>query len=370
MNTDFSLSELFDRYLENDLNILERQEFELRIKADLAFAERFRLHKEVDQALIEDDILSFRLKLEKIRTKNSELVQVTPMVISEELKPEIDHAILEQDVMALRDQLNRIHSLVIEEVDPVEIKGYSGIERAILNQDSMALNTELGVFEELVSRDEVIQDNYLSFFNQDVDQAIMQEDVMSLRSRLEDIGERTVGDRKTIPMSRRVITYASTAVAAVFILVFAGSLFLRQTSASLTSERTFSKYFMPYDAMGIKRGGSETGYGAFELGLQKYNKGELKNALEFFELSISESKINDQVLIYAATSAMFTGDPDKALRYLGKLDISSLNYDQVEWYSAGCYLKKNDIEKAKAILKKISADPEHSYYNEATAMLK
>ena len=179
MNTDLNLSELFDRYLENDLNFLERQKFELQIKLDLAFAERFRLHKEVDKALIEDDILNFRRQLEQIGTDNSELVQATPMVIAEELTPEIDQAILEQDIIALRDQLNRIHTSVIEEVDPVEIKGYSGIEHAILNQDSLALSRELSVFGELMSNNDSIQDNELSVLNKNVDRAILQDDVMS-----------------------------------------------------------------------------------------------------------------------------------------------------------------------------------------------
>ncbi|TSA37151.1 MAG: hypothetical protein D4R64_06085 [Porphyromonadaceae bacterium] len=370
MKTDLNLSELFDRYLENDLNLFERQEFELHVKEDLAFAERFRLHKEVDKALIEDDILSFRLQLEKIGINNSELVQTTPMVIAEELTPEIDHAILEQDVMALRDQLNRIHTSVIEEVDPIEITGYSGIEQAILNQDCLALNRELGVFEELVLNDGVIQNNETSLLSQNVDKAILQEDVMSLRATLSEIGEMAVSTQKTIPKRRKVITYASSAIAAVFILLIAGAIILNQNSGSLNSDRTFSKYFQSYDGIGNKRGPSEEGNRIIELGIQKYNKGEFVNALELFEACISDNNRNETILLYAGSSALITGDPDKALRYFANWDVSSPIYEQVEWYTAGCYLKKNDIEKARAILKKISEDPEHNYYDEAIAILK
>jgi len=370
MNTDFNLSELFDRYLENDLNILERQEFEMQIKRDLAFAERFRLHKEVDKALVEDDILNFRLQLEKIETNNSDLVQATPMVIAEELSPEIDHAILEQDIMALRDQLNRIHSSVIEEVDPIEIMGYSGIEQAILNQDSLALNRELGVFDELVLNDGGVQDIELSLLSENIDKAILQEDIMSLRTTISEIGEKTVDSKKIIPIRRKVITYASSAIAAVFLLLIAGAIFLNQNSRSLTSERTFSKFFHSYDGIGNKRGPSEEGNRIIELGVQKYNKGEYTNALELFEACISDNNRNETILLYAGSSALITGDPDKALRYFANWDDSSPIYEQVEWYTAGCYLKKNDIEKARAILKKISEDPEHSYYNEATTVLK
>jgi thioredoxin-like negative regulator of GroEL len=75
--------------------------------------------------------------------------------------------------------------------------------------------------------------------------------------------------------------------------------------------------------------------------------------------------------LYAGSSALETGDADKALRYFANWDdINSPNYEQVEWYTVESYLMKNDIEKAKAILKKISEDPERTYHNDATAILK
>lgn len=370
MNTDCNLTELFDRYLENDLNIIERQRFEQRIKEDLAFAGRFRLHKEVDRALIEDDIVSFRLQLEKIGTNNSELVQATPMVIAEVLAPEIDHAILEQDVMALRNQLSRIHTMVIEEVDPIEIRGYSGIEQAILNQDSLALNRELSDFDELVLNDGIDQDIELSLFNQDVENAIMQDDVMSIRAMLTEIGEKAIPAQKKLSLHRRTISYASSAIAAVFVLLIAGAILLKQNSGSITSERTFSKYFLPYDGIGNKRGQSDDGSRVIDLGIQKYNNGEHAIALELFEACINDDNRNETILLLAGTSALKIRDADKALRYFANWDTDSPVYEQVEYYSAGCYLLKRENEKARAILNKISADPEHKFFNDAAAILK
>ncbi len=369
MNTDVNLSELFDQYLENDMNILEKQNFELRLKVDMAFAERFRLHKEVDEAMIEDDILNFRMQLERIGTNNSGLLESTPMVIAEDLVPEMDNAILEQDIMALRAQLNRIHSSVVEEVDPVEISGYSGIERAILDQDSLALNRELGIFEELVINDGGHADLGTSLLNQDVDKAILEDDVMSLRAALAEIGERTVAT-KVIPIRRRVIRYASTAVAAVFLLVMGSSILFNQNNGSLTSERTISKYFQSYDGIGNRRGPSEESDRIIELGLQKYNDGKYADALEVFEACIGDPKRDQTILFYAGSSALNVGDPDKALRYFANYDVESPIIEQVEWFSAGCYLKKNDFDRAKAILNKIKSDPSHYYHNQATALLK
>jgi hypothetical protein len=370
MNTDYNLSELFDRYLENDLNILERQAFELQLNSDTAFAERFRLHKEVDNALVEDDILNFRQQLERIGTKNSDWVQSTPMIIAEELTPEIDQAILEQDIMALRDQLSKIHHTVIEEVDPIEIEGYVGIEEAIFNQDSIALNRELGLYEELLHNESVNQDHELSRLIMGIDKAILQEDVMELRSKLEELGENAGAAKKTIPLRRKVITYASSAVAAIFLLLIAGTFFLNQNSGTLTSDRTITKYFQAYDGMGNKRGQSEDGNKVIELGVEKYNQGDYKSVIELFDAYLSEYPSNETILLFVGSSALFTNDPDKALHYFANWDENSPVIEQVEWYTAGCFLKKSEIEKALVILKKISGDPEHHFYNQASAILK
>jgi tetratricopeptide (TPR) repeat protein len=370
MNTDFNLSELFDRYLENDLNILEKQAFELRLRNDSGFAERFRMHKEVDSALIEDDILNFRRQLEIIGTKNVELVQATPMVIAEELTPEIDQAILEQDIMALRDQLKRIHTSVVEEVDPIEITGYSGIEQAILSQDSLALNRELSLFEELVNSEEGNQDIEMSLFIQDVDKAILEEDVMMLRSKLEKIGEAAVETKKAIPLRRKVITYASSAVAAVFILVFAGSIFLNQIHGSMTSDKAISKYFQPSD-VGVKRGPVEDNNKLMDNGINKYNKGEFANAIEWFETCLADTILHDKALFLTGTSHFLLGNYDSAIKYLGSCSEESLYIEESEWYIAGSYLKMNEMDKAKAILNKFAEDPDIiPYHNIAIDLLK
>ncbi len=353
MNTDYNLSELFDRYLENDLNILEIQEFELRLKNDTLFAERFRLHKEVDGALIEDDIINFRLQLERIGNLNSDLVQSTPMVIAEEIFPEIDNAILEQDIMALREQLNKIHSTVAQSAQPkIAIHGFTDS----LEEDHF---------------DRLTEDNELSVLTQDIDKAIMQEEVISLRTKLEKIGERILTGKKVVSVRHRLVAYTSTAVAAVFVLLVAGAIFLnQQSSSSLSTERTFSRHFQSFDGISNRRGPSDDGKGVIELGIQKYNKGEFANALEVFEACMSDKNSNQTVLLYAGSSALFIGDPDKALRCLEKLNGDSPYSFEVEWFTAGCYLKKKDFEKAKSLLSVIANNPKHDYYREAIEVLK
>jgi tetratricopeptide (TPR) repeat protein len=370
MNTDLDLSELFDRYLENDLNFHERQEFELRIKVDLAFAERFRLHREVDKALIEVDIMNFRLQLEKLGNRNSALIEATPMVISEEIAPDNDHTILELDVKALRDQLSIIHASMIEDVDAAEIPGYAGIEKAIQNQDSVELSNELKEYDELVLNELSIQNPEQADLNQNVDKAILQEDVMKLRTALSKIGESAISSKRTLPARTKVLRIASSAVAAVFLLMIAGAIFLNQSATSITSDKNFSKFFHSYDGIGNQRGPSEGSNKIIEYGIQKYNLGEFSTALELFEMSIREGNHDETLLMLAGSCALETGDYDKSLRYLDNWDINSPNIDQVDWYRIGCYIKKKDFTSARVILNKILEDTKHPYYSEAKTLLK
>lgn len=372
MNTDFNLSELFDRYLENDLNFLERQDFEQQLKTNQAFAERFRLHKEVDEALIEEDILNFRLQLEKIGINNSKLIQSAPMIIADEI-PDIDNAILEQDVMALRDQLSRIHTSVAEEIDPVMIPGYQGIERAILNQDPTALNRELNAFDELVMSDSSEDEAFMAELSQEIDRAIMQEDVLALRSVLDEIGQRAIPSKRVIPLRKKVLAITSTAVAAVFICVFAGTMLLNNTAGSLTSERTFSKYFQPYEGIGTKRGASDDTNQYIELAFHQYNSSQFADALPLFEACLNDpaNEARREVLaLFAGSSAMQTGDIDKAIGYFENWDSNSPNINQVEWYLIGCYLRKGDLDKAKSLATKVSQESDHSFKSNAGTLLK
>ncbi len=353
MNTDLNLSELFDRYLENDLNIHEMKEFELRLKNDKSFSDSFRLHKEVDNALIEDDIMNFRRQLERIGVRNSNLTLLAPMVVAEEITPEIDKAILEQDIIALRGQLKRIHSTVIEEVNaaPVNFDMPADIE-----PEEIEVN---------------LKDARISALLADIDKAIIEEEVMTLRSKLEVIGEKALTGKKTINIRRRIVAYASSAVAAVFIILMAGYIFLNQNSSdSASSEQTFSKYFQAYDGISTRRGPSENGKSVIELGIQKFNNGDYANAYELFEACMNDSNPTQVVKLYAGSCAYFLGNPDNALRLFSNWDPESPYVDAVNWFSAGCYLQKNNIEKAKTILTDLASDTSHDYYREASELLK
>lgn len=353
MNIDLNLSELFDRYLENDLNIHEMKEFDLRLKNDKSFSDSFRLHKEVDNALIEDDIMNFRRQLEKIGVRNSDLTLLAPMVVAEEITPEIDKAILEQDIIALRGQLTRIHNTVIEE----------------LNSAAVSYEMSADIEPEEVEAD--IKDERISALIEDIDKAIMQEEVMALRSKLELIGKKTLTSKKTIHIRRRILTYASSAVAAVFILLAAGYIFLNQNSSnSESSQPAFSEYFKAYDGISTRRGPAEYGKSVVELGIQKFNNGDYASAYELFKACMDDNSSSQVVKLYAGSCEYFLGNPDNALRLFSNWDPESPYVDVVNWYSAGCYIQKNNLEKAKVILTDLASDPSHDYYREASELLK
>jgi len=267
---DISLSELFDRYLEDDLNILDRQEFELQIAQDPAFAQRFKLHKEVDQAVIESEIMQFRKQLEMIETNNPDLSEACPMEVARFFEPEVDRAILEEDVISLRNQLDRIHASIIEEIDASEIPGYANIEEAIINQDALVLQAELKEFTDSRSSGTLPDEVKGITLSREIDQALLEEDVMELREKLSAIGNRVTGKTLVVNSRRRVLT-TITSIAAVMTFLITGTVVLFQNS-SIAGSKRLSGMFENYGSIGVSRGPVEAENKIVDAAVHLYNE--------------------------------------------------------------------------------------------------
>jgi hypothetical protein len=66
---------------------------------------------------------------------------------------------------------------------------------------------------------------------------------------------------------------------------------------------------------------------------------------------------------------MKMSDFDAAIQNLEAVENGAYSM-QAEWYLALAYLAKEEIDTSKAILDKISQDPEHDNFDEASALLK
>lgn len=342
MNGDLNFSEFFDRYLEGDLNYMEEIEFETRLKNDPAFSRLFRLYKEVDLSLVEEDIMNFRHKLEQIQVGNLDLLASGPMIPvfqaepAPAAEPDPDPAVMEMDIINLREQLDRIQSVFVDSDYAEPLPEYTGDELGRLNSE--------------------------------VDQAILEEDVMALRDKLGTIARQAKGPRKQqARQRRRAVASVAAAVAALFILAGSG---LYLANGPTRDERIFKSKFEVYQAFSYTRGKVVDDNPIFDKGATKYLEGDYKGALEMMELSINCGQAKDLDYFYAGLSALYSGDPVKAENYLELLDEKTLFYEQSQWYVAGSYLYRNQTDKALAIIEKIAITPRHYYRDKAKDLIR
>jgi hypothetical protein len=340
MNGDLNFTEFFDRYLEGDLNYHEQLEFETRLKNDPVFARLFRLHKEVDLSLVEEDIMNFRHKLEKIQTGSPDLFAAGPMIPVMQAEPtfqaEPDPGYMEMDIINLREQLDKIQAVFMESEEDEPLPEYAGDELGRLNSE--------------------------------VDRAILEEDVMALRSKLGTIARRAKAPRKQQSRPKRKAV-ASVAAAVAGFLILTGSAYY-MANGPTRDERLFRSNFEVYTPLSYTRGAVTDEYPIFDAGATKYLEGDYKGALEMMELTIKSGDSSDLIYLYAGLSALYSGDPYKAEAYLTELDGNTLFVEQSQWYTAGSYLYRNQTEKAMAILEKIAINPRHFYRGKAQDIIR
>lgn len=360
--------ELFDDYLHGKLNTAERRIFEERLQKDPQFAEAFQLYKEVDMAILQDDIEDFRSKLEQIHEANrDELNGQTSMQVAPSLEDELDKAIIEQEVMALREKLDRIHAHMEEEVDVTGVlPGYSGIDKAIADQNSLELKEELNQFADQESTDRAFTPDEL--LEHEVDQAIRESDVMELRQKINQIGKKIQPQRSIVQMRSRRIQVVSAA-AAILVLAIVSSVFLSGVATSVSPEKAVTRFYEPYPADANTRGVSIDKVDAFENGMKRYRAGDWETAFDFFFLKEGNNPDNT---FFLGMSALMLDRIETAQQQFNEYLLTGENsyLEASEYYLTACYLRRNEYKKAQTELEKIASDPMHHYSEQANAILK
>ena len=150
MSVENHQAELFDRYLEKRLTLGETKAFEERLKQDPDFKEAFRLHKEIDFAILEDDLVAFKQELDNIHSESGiDWDENAPMLIDSDEHDDVELAIKEKDILGLRMQLSQIHEEFDSSVNEETAAEYLGIDWAVKNQDSNGLHSELQKFNDM-----------------------------------------------------------------------------------------------------------------------------------------------------------------------------------------------------------------------------
>lgn len=237
-------AELFGRiedYCLDLLNNQERKEFEKELELNQELRDEVELHRNIQKAVLEVDVLDLKGKLEEIQSNSSEnckldssfellddfrefeeaTAELTPeeLIESYESLPKV-HAYQHERTsnenihQYYKEQNTSSQSVVEDDLNGFDMEGLEGLEEAVLETDILNLRETLQQVAKSVEpqysvedidafiedemeadvlaefEDELSQNDFLQFevnMHKEINEAVAENDVMDLRSELRDI---------------------------------------------------------------------------------------------------------------------------------------------------------------------------------------
>jgi len=304
-----------DQYRSNELSQTQIQEFLSLIADNTIFDKQLKLHKDIDTAINEKDVLSLRNSLA---------------------------AIIHEEQQISYEEIRRIDDYLLEYLN---------------EKDREEFESEL--FENIKFKKETI-------LHSEINDAIIESDVLKLRNNLLEIIEENkqlTKIRRFIPnnFKNKKIRYISVAASAAAV-ISTGLFTLSQQNS--TAESIFQQAYLPYEAAGFLRS-APLASPSFK-GIELYNERKYDEAISQFELVLNEKSLNPMSNFYTGLCYMEKGNYDKAIVSFKNVIVQKDNLftELAEWYTALSFLKTNDKKDAYDILNKIV---ENKGYNHKSA---
>jgi len=310
-----------DRYLNGELDAAELDEFEQELEYNSNLEKDILLYKETDRALAETDIMDLRAALQEL---------------------------CETETSTSRKM--------------VEIERYLHKELA---------EDELATFEaEMENNPDLVSE--LNLFRE-IDAAVQETDVMSLRARLDAINKDITRDKQregwfiTKMLQKKL---AAVSVAASVVLLLGINAIVNQNSGTHTAD-VYGEYYTVYPGTGISRASGTALDQELSKALQQFNEKNYEESLNLFARILHQDADNPVGNFYSGMAYQETGQYGKAISsYQAVIKTgNNLFTDQAQWYTGLCYLQNDDRKNAIRHFKKI-AGSKGFYSEKAVAILR
>ncbi len=198
----------------------------------------------------------------------------------------------------------------------------------------------------------------------DVNKALMEKDIMKLRSDLRMIHAASQKSRSG-KVLQLVTRNWHLAAASIVIFIMIGS-FLLTNLNNTSSDRIYEKYYALEDAVITSRSGNIEN-SQLSIALDKFQNKEFVEAIAL----LSPMDENQMAQYYLGLSFMEMEQFSDANQSFQKLldQKDNIFIDQVKWYKALCLLKMNEKEAASLLFSSILED-NNLYAENAGAILK
>ncbi|MCZ4693670.1 hypothetical protein DWB61_00175 [Ancylomarina euxinus] len=181
----------------------------------------------------------------------------------------------------------------------------------------------------------------------EINEAIMEEDVMELRSKLEAIDIPA-------PIEKRKARFQGKwRIAAASMILFIGmaGIYSMLGNKPYSNEEIFRNYYKPYGIVINTRSASDADNAdkILEQALKSYESKNYRAALSLFQTILDKDSTNLTSNFYSGISNIQVQEYPKANKNFIRVlkHKNNLFIEQSEWYLGICYLMTNEREKAK-----------------------
>ena len=306
------------------------------------------------------DYINNQMSLEERAEFDEELVFNSKLAKDVQLYKDIDIAATENDIMELRASLRKIQKAELQTTTRIEeIEDY--IYDRLSESEMASFESEFADNKELSAEIELVKN---------IDKALQESDIMQLRAKLGNIANDNINEKqaeRSIAFKFRHRRIALSVVAASLILLLG----ITGLLSKYTSEGdVYQKFYAKYETTGISRSSNNEADKTLSIALQKFNNQEYETALNLLQEVISKDNDNSVGHFYSGVTLQELGKYHRAIEEYQAVVVNKDNLfvEQAEWYIGLCYLQTSESEKAIKQFKKI-ANEKGFYQPKAVAIL-
>jgi len=204
-------------------------------------------------------------------------------------------------------------------------------------------------------------------FSVQIDNALKRDDILDLRQKVTNLYEanKVAAEKPVYVMnSRRWYMVAASAI----IMLAIGATLLFTVPGRNSNDALFNQYYSAENVLDVTRSGDANLVEA----IIKFQEKDFTMAAWMFGKILVKDQCNMAVWFYYGISSIETKNYTKAANAFEMIlkDNNNLYVEHAEWYLSLCFLKSNQVEKARIQLQKIAENENNFHQQEALTLLK
>jgi len=205
-------------------------------------------------------------------------------------------------------------------------------------------------------------------FSRSIDAALRQDDIIDLRMKLRAAQKEGQAVKPEVSVIRLHVKKFWYAAASIILLASLGSALFFGMPGTSSNERLFESYYNPDNLLSVTRSGDANIVEA----VLKFQEKDYLVASRLFKQILATDKSNYAGWFYYGITCIETESFDQAEEAFHTIiaENQNLYVEHAEWYLGLCYLKSNNIEKARVQLSLVASNGDNIHREDARQILE